>query len=266
MHPLLEKKGFILDVDGVIRRGDKPIPQAVKAVNRLIEMGKKVVFVSNNSTRSRKIYIQRFKDFGVNAKEDQMFLTTYVTATYIKQNYGKAKIFTTGEPGLVEELKLAGHQIVDYRDADILVVGSNRQISFEILTKALRMCLDQDKKYIATNPDKIFPSEDGPVPGTGMIIGALYWMTDRMPDCICGKPEKVIMEQALDYLQLKADEVVVVGDQIDVDVVAGKRVGAKTLLVLSGVTTEENLDRMIEKFDEKPDFILRDLSELFDTL
>jgi 4-nitrophenyl phosphatase len=264
MHPLLEKKGFILDVDGVIGRGDKPIPQAVEAVNKLISMGKRVVFVSNNSTRSRRIYMQRFKEFGVDISEEQMFLTTYVTATYIRQNYGKSKVFTTGEAGLAEELKLAGHEIVDYRDADILVVGSNRQISFEILTKALRMCLDRDKIYIATNPDKIFPSEDGPVPGTGMIIGALYWMTDRMPDCICGKPERVIMQQALEYLQLKAEEVVVVGDQIDVDVLAGKNIGATTLLVLSGVTTRQNLNRMVEKFNTKPDYILNDFSELFD--
>ena len=264
MHPLLEFKGFILDVDGVIGRGEKPIPQAVEAVNRLIEMGKKVVFVSNNSTRSRKIYLQRFKDFGVKVSEEQMFLTTYVTATYIRQNYGRARVFTTGEPGLVEELELAGHRIVDYDEAEILVVGSNRGINFEILTKALRMCLDRSKVYVATNPDKIFPSEDGPVPGTGMLIGALYWMTDRMPDCICGKPEKVIMEQALNYLQLKPDEVVVVGDQLDVDVLAGKRVGAKTLLVLSGVTTKENLDYMIKKFNVSPDFILDDLSKIFD--
>ncbi len=264
MHPLLEKKGFILDVDGVIGRGEKPIPPAVEAVNRLIEMGKKVVFVSNNSTRSRRIYMQRFKDFGVKIKEDQMFLTTYVTATYIKQSYGESKVFTTGEPGLVEELELAGHRIVDYKEADILVVGSNRQISFEILTKALRMCLDRSKPYIATNPDKVFPSEDGPVPGTGMIIGALYWMTDRMPDCICGKPEKVIMQQALEYLQLKPEDVVVVGDQIDVDVVAGKNIGATTLLVLSGVTTKQNFNRMIEKFNVRPDHVLDDLGKLFD--
>lgn len=264
MHPLLEFRGFILDVDGVIGRGEKPIPQAVEAVNRLMEMGKKIVFVSNNSTRSRRIYMQRFRDFGVKVSQEQMFLTTYVTATYIKQSYGESKVFTTGEPGLVEELELAGHEIVDYDKADILVVGSNRGINFEILTKALRMCLDRSKAYVATNPDKIFPSEDGPVPGTGMLIGALYWMTDRMPDCICGKPEKVIMEQALNYLQLKPEEVVVVGDQLDVDVLAGKRVGAKTLLVLSGVTTKENLNGMIEKFGVRPDFILDDLGQILD--
>ncbi|AGK60204.1 putative sugar phosphatases of the HAD superfamily [Archaeoglobus sulfaticallidus PM70-1] len=263
MHPLLSKKGFILDVDGVIGRGKKPIKPAISAVKKLIEMEKKVVFVSNNSTRSRRIYTRRFRDYGLEVDEDQMILTTYATAQYIKENYGKMRIFTTGEIGLIEELELAGHEIVDYEEAEMLVVGSNREINFELITKALRMCLSK-KPYIATNPDRIFPSEDGPIPGTGMIIGALYWMTGRMPDCICGKPEKVIMLKALEYLGLEAKDVVVVGDQIDVDVIAGKSINAETLLVLSGVTTRDNLENMIKKYGVKPDYVLEDLSKLFD--
>jgi 4-nitrophenyl phosphatase len=263
MHPLLEKKGFILDVDGVIGRGEKPIPKAVDAVKRLWSEGKKVVFVSNNSTRSRKIYVERFKGFGLEVDEGDMILTTYATSQYIRMEAGKARIFTTGEEGLIEELRLAGHDIVDYDEAKFLVVGSNRNINFEILTKALRLCLREEIRYIATNPDRIFPSEDGPVPGTGMIIGALYWMTERMPDVVVGKPSKVIMEQALDHLKLKSEDVVVVGDQIDVDVMAGRAIGAETLLVLSGVTTRENLDFMIKRFGEEPDYILDDLSGLF---
>ena len=142
-------------------------------------------------------------------------------------------------------------------------MGSNRGINFEIMTKALRLCLRKDIRYVATNPDKIFPAEDGPIPGTGMIIGALYWMTGRMPDVVIGKPSEVIMKEALDILGLKAEDVVVVGDQIDIDVKAGKAIGAETLLVLSGVTTKENLNEKIEKFGEKPDYILNHLGELF---
>ncbi|MCS7144763.1 MAG: HAD hydrolase-like protein, partial [Archaeoglobaceae archaeon] len=112
---------------------------------------------------------------------------------------------------------------------------------------------------IATNPDKIFPSEDGPTPGTGLIIGALYWMTGRMPDVVVGKPSKVIMLEALERLNLSAEDVVVVGDQIEVDVVAGKNIGAETLLVLTGVTKKEDL----EKASIKPDYILNSLEELF---
>ncbi|AEA46090.1 HAD-IIA family hydrolase [Archaeoglobus veneficus] len=263
MHPLLEKKGFILDIDGVIGRGETPIPEGVEAVKKLREFGKKLVFVSNNSTRSRTIMIDRFQRFGLDVHEDEMLLATFATARYLKREAGKAKIFTTGEKGLIEELELAGHEIVDYRDAEYLVVGSNRGINFEIMTKALRCCL-AGTRYIATNPDRIFPAEDGPIPGTGMIIGSLYWMTGRMPDVVIGKPSKVIMEEALDILGLKADEVVVVGDQIDIDVKAGKAIGATTLLVLSGVTTKENLEQMIERHGEKPDYVLDHLGKLFD--
>jgi len=261
MHPLLEKKGFILDIDGVIGRGERPIPEGIEGVRRLRELGKKLVFVSNNSTRSRTIMIDRFNRFGIEVSEDEMLLATFATARYLKREAGKARIFTTGEEGLIEELELAGHEVVDYSDAEYLVVGSNRGINFEIMTKALRCCL-AGIKYIATNPDRIFPGEDGPIPGTGMLIGALYWMTGRMPDVVIGKPSKVIMEEALDILGLKADEVVVVGDQIEVDVKAGKAIGATTLLVLSGVTTKENLRDMIKKHGE-PDYVLGSLRELF---
>jgi 4-nitrophenyl phosphatase len=263
MHPLLEKKGFILDVDGVICRGEKPIKEGVEAVKKLKELDKEVIFVSNNSTRSRRIFVERFSRFGLDVSEDEILLATFATARYIAREKRNAKVYTTGEIGLIEELELAGLEIVDYEDAEYLVVGSNRGINFEIMTKALRLCLRKDIRYVATNPDKIFPAEDGPIPGTGMIIGALYWMTGRMPDVVIGKPSEVIMKEALDILGLKAEDVVVVGDQIDIDVKAGKAIGAETLLVLSGVTTKENLNEKIEKFGEKPDYILNHLGELF---
>jgi 4-nitrophenyl phosphatase len=263
MHPLLEKKGFIMDIDGVIGRGEKPIQEGVKAVKKLEEIGKKFVFVSNNSTRSRRIMMERFERFGLDVGENEMLLATFATARFIAREKKNAKIFTTGERGLIEELELAGHEIVGYRDAEYLVIGSNRRINFEIITKALRACLDPNMRCIATNPDRIFPGKDGPVPGTGMIVGALYWMTGRMPDVIVGKPSEVIMKEALDILKLKPEEVVVVGDQIDVDVKAGRAINATTLLVLSGVTTKENLQRMVERFGDKPDYVLSNLSELF---
>jgi 4-nitrophenyl phosphatase len=263
MHPLLKKKGFIIDIDGVIGRGETSILEGVEAARKLKEIGKKVVFVSNNSTRSRRIMIDRFKRFGLEVDENEMLLATFATARFIAKEKQNAKIFTTGETGLIEELVLAGHEIVDYGDAEYLVIGSNRGINFEVLTKALRACLNPEIRCIATNPDRIFPSEDGPVPGTGMLIGALYWMTGRMPDVIVGKPSEVIMQEALDILGLKAEDVVVVGDQIDVDVKAGKAINATTLLVLSGVTTRENLQWMMERFGDEPDYILSNLGELF---
>lgn len=263
MHPLLEKEGFILDVDGVVCRGGKPIKEGIEAVKKLKDLGKKIIFVSNNSARSRRIFVERFNSFGLDVDENEILLATFATARFIARERRNAKVFTTGEAGLIEELELAGIRVVDYDEAEYLVVGSNRNISYEIMTKALRLCLNDSIRYIATNPDRIFPGEDGPIPGTGMIIGALYWMTGRMPDVVIGKPSEVIMKEALQILGLKAGDVVVVGDQIEIDVRAGRSIGAETLLVLSGVTTKDNLNEKIEKFG-KPDYILNHLGELFD--
>jgi|GEM_PF-3139511 4-nitrophenyl phosphatase len=260
MHPLLKKEGFILDIDGVIGKGETPITEGVNAVKKLKKAGKKLVFVSNNSTRSRSIMINRFRRFGLNVREDEMLLCTFATARYLSREKQGAKIYTTGERGLIEELELAGHKIVE-EEAEYLVVGSNRQINYDIITKALRYCLS-DVRYVATNPDRIFPSSSGPTPGTGMLVGALYWMTDRMPDVIVGKPSEVIMREALDILGLRADEVAVAGDQIEVDVKAGRNIGAETLLVLSGVTNADNIQKMIQRFGEEPDYILGHLGEL----
>ncbi len=262
MHPLLEKKGFIVDIDGVVGKSKTPIKEGVEAVRRLKEMGKKIIFVSNNSTRSRRILLDRLRDFGLEVDESEVLVATYATARLIARERPGAKVFTTGEEGLVEELKAAGLRIVDYDEAEYLVVGSNRGINFDLMTRALRACL-RGIRYIATNPDRVFPAEDGPIPGTGMIIGALYWMTGRQPDVIVGKPSKVIMEEALRMLNLDASDVAVVGDQIEIDIAAGKTIGAATLLVLSGVTTRENLKEMIERHGVKPDYVADTLLDIF---
>jgi len=256
-----DKKGYIIDIDGVIGKSVKPIPEGVEGAKRLIEMGKKVVFVSNNSTRSRRILLERLRSFGLEVSENDIVAATYATARFIEEERRNARVFTTGEEGLIEELELAGLRIVDYDEAEYLVVGSNRKISFDLMTKALRACL-RNARYIATNPDRIFPSDDGPIPGTGMIIGALYWMTGRMPDVVVGKPSPVIMKEALKVLGLDAKDVAVVGDQIDVDVAAGKAIGAETVLVLTGVTSKENLSSMIERYGMRPNYIFNSLREM----
>ncbi len=258
----MEIEGLILDIDGVISRGRKPIERAIEGYGILRDAGIRVVFVSNNSTRSRRIMFERFSSFGIDAEEEDLIIATHATAVYISRNYGKSRIYTTGEKGLQEELVNEGHELVDYRDAEFLVVGSNRGINFDIFTKALRLALDEKVRYVAVNPDKVFPAEDGPIPGTGLIIGALYWMTGRMPDATVGKPSKIIMEQAIERLGLERERIAIVGDQIDVDVLAGKNAGIKTILVLSGVTNESNYRKKVEEVGVEPDYVFRDLYEV----
>jgi len=131
------------------------------------------------------------------------------------------------------------------------------------MTEALRLCLRRDVRYVAVNPDKIFPAEDGPIPGTGMIIGALHWMTGREPDVVVGKPSDVIMREALEILSLDPEDVAVVGDQVEIDVLAGKKINATTVLVLTGVTTKDNLENKIREAGVEPDYVLNSLKDIF---
>ncbi len=255
-------EGLILDIDGVISRGRKPIERAIEGYRIIKELGIKTVFVSNNSTRSRRIMLERFKHFGVDVGEDELIIATHATAVHIAKENGSTKIYTTGEDGLKEELLNLDHEIVDYMNADYLVVGSNRGINFEIFTKALRLALDREVRYVAVNPDRVFPAEDGPIPGTGLIIGALYWMTGREPDVIVGKPSKIIVDQAIERLNVDRERIAIVGDQIDVDIMAGKNAGIKSILVMSGVTNQENYQEKVRQVGVAPDFVFEDLYEL----
>lgn len=255
-------KGLLLDVDGVISRGGKPIERAVEGYKLLKEHGIKTIFVSNNSTRSRRFTLERFRNFGLDVGEDEIVIATHATARLIANEKPGAKVYTTGEEGLKEELRNEGLEIVKYTEAEYLVVGSNRGINFQIFTEALRLALRKEVRYVAVNPDKVFPAEDGPIPGTGLIIGALYWMTGREPDAVVGKPSPIIMEQALEKIGLDKEDVAIVGDQLDIDIMAGKNVGIKTILVLSGVTTRENYKEMVEKYGVEPDYIFEDLYEV----
>lgn len=257
-----EIKGLLLDVDGVISRGGKPIEKAVEGYKLLKEHGIKTVIVSNNSTRSRRFTLERFRNFELDVTEDEIVVATHATAKFIAEEKPGAKVYTTGEDGLKEELRNEGLKIVEYTEAEYLVVGSNRGINFRIFTEALRLALKREIRYVAVNPDKIFPAEDGPIPGTGLVIGALYWMTGREPDVIVGKPSRIIMEQALERIGLRKEEVAIVGDQIDIDIMAGKNVGIKTILVLSGVTTRETYKEMVEKYGVEPDCVFEDLYEV----
>ncbi len=259
---LMNVEGLILDIDGVISRGRKPIERAIEGYRMIKELGIKIVFVSNNSTRSRRIMLERFKQFGLEVKEGELIIATHATAVYIAKESGKTRIFTTGENGLKEELLNLGHELVDYRDAEYLVVGSNRGINFEIFTKALRLALDNEIRYVAVNPDRVFPAEDGPIPGTGLIIGALYWMTGKQPDVVVGKPSRIIIDQAIERLGVDKEKVAIVGDQIDVDIVAGKNAGIKSILVMSGVTNQENYAEKVRETGATPDFIFDDLYDL----
>ena len=247
-HPLRRCKGFVFDVDGVLCRGEEIIPRAPETIERLRRGGKKVIFISNNSTKSREEYIAKFTRLGIPVIANDLVLSNYATARYVANEKPQAKVYMVGALGLRDEIELAGLELVDDPfQAEYVIVGSvfngKGQLTpenGERITGALRALYHANAKFVATNPDRIFPAKDGVVPGTGAVIGSLSYMVDRQPDAVIGKPSPYIVKIALNRLELAGKDCAIIGD-MDTDMLAGQGIGMTTILVRSGAMTEEKL-------------------------
>ncbi len=262
MQKLRDKNVFIFDVDGVIFAGSRLISGAKETIEFLRNLDKRVVFLSNNSTQSRRIYMKKFLKAGIDVKKEDFMLATTATASYISRRKPDARILTTGETGLKEELREKGLKVVNNpEECEFLVAASNRKITYEIFTRALRACLRKDVEYIAVNPDKVVPAEDGVVPGTGLVIGALYWLTGRKPKVI-GKPSPLIVKELLKKLDVRKDECVIIGDQPGIDIKVANKLGITSILVLSGAVNEKEWKVVCKREKVKPDIVLKNVREI----
>lgn len=249
-------KAFILDCDGVLWRGDIPVPGAAETVRALRACGKTVVFVTNNSTLSRRGYAEKMRRMGIEASIDDVYCSSYVTARVLKLK-GVKKVFVVGELGLIEELRGQGIELVEPEEAECLVAGLDRNLTYRKLAKALE-CLRNGALFVATNTDPTLPAERGVLPGAGAIVAALETASGRKPDVVVGKPSPTMFQVVLEEKRLYPTETLVVGDRLDTDVMGAKLAGLAAALVLSGATTPGDLasSRL------KPDFVLSSLSEI----
>jgi len=270
-------KAYILDLDGVIFRGSEVIAGAPDAVNRLRKSAR-VVFLTNNSTQSRDAVSARLNASGIRCREGDVITAGYAAAVYIRKRYGAQKIYPIGEAGLIRELKAEGHEIYPGEDrdrdcgrggvegscegsdndtvADFVVVGLDRDFTYEKLRIGLQNIL-AGAGLIATNTDPLLPVESGFLPGAGAIVRALETASGRSAFVI-GKPNPPMMDAVIDHLGLPAQECTLVGDRLETDILAGSRYGMKTVLVLSGVETEES----VRQSRIKPDAVIGSIVEL----
>ncbi|MCX6777995.1 MAG: HAD-IIA family hydrolase [Candidatus Micrarchaeota archaeon] len=255
--------GAIIDLDGVLYLGSTPIQGAPAAIRTLRSAGIKVRFLTNNSTLTRVAAAKRLSSMGMPAEEGDILASAYGAARYIKEKGGRSAL-VLGEDGLREELVNAGIEAIQAGRGQssgfqYTVVGLDRMADYGKMVDAMRCILD-GSKFVATNEDATFPTEMGDYPGAGVLVSAISTAVGRKPDVVIGKPNPYLFEFALEDMGLKPEEVVVVGDRIDTDIVGGKRVGAKTCLVLTGVKKNPNLESL--EGESKPDFILKSISEI----
>lgn len=250
-------------MDGVLYVGKRPIPGASKAIEHLRRKGKKLMFVTNKSTSTRRMYALLLRRMGIKAKESEIITSAYATTLYLKRVSPGAKVYVVGEKGLKLELKRGGFKVLseaEAGEADYVVVGMDRTFNYKKLTAALRALL-KGAEFIATNPDQTYPTEQGICPGAGAMIGALRGSANRGPKVVIGKPSPHMLKASLALLGVKASRAAVVGDKLDTDVLAGKRVGAKTVLVLTGVTPRVEAERA-KGTKLEPDLVLNSIREL----
>lgn len=235
-------------------RGSERIEAASDFVKRLKEKGIPYLFVTNNSSRTPAQVAEKLIRFDIPADERLVFTTSQATANYIHDRKKDASVYVIGEEGIKTAIEEKGFPLAG-EHADFVVVGIDRSISYEKLAVAC-LAVRNGAVFISTNGDIAIPTERGLLPGNGSLTSVITVSTQTKPIFI-GKPESIIMEQALKVLGTKKEETLMVGDNYDTDILAGMNAGMDTLLVHTGVTTKELLTR----YDRKPTYTVDSLNE-----
>lgn len=244
-------KALILDMDGVVWRGDSPIGDLPSIFKRIQARGLKYVFATNNSTKTSEQYVERLRGFGVEAEPWQVVTSSQAAARAIAQKFPDgSQVFVIGEDGLRAPLEQEGLEIVSLEDApqaQVVVMGMDRSVNFEKISEAA-LLVRKGIPFYATNTDKTFPTPRGQIPGAGAWVSIITTATNIEP-IVTGKPFPFLMDLSLERLGTKKEETLVVGDRLETDIAAGQNVGCPTALVLSGVSTKEQADQWSPKID-----------------
>lgn len=251
-------KGFVLDLDGTVYLSDELIPGVEQVLDNLRKRGYKMVFLSNKPLQNRKTYADKLTRLGIPTSEEQVINSSYVMADYLSQTAPGSYIYVVGEKPLIDELREAGLKISeDPEQIDYVVASFDRDFHYDKLQIAYEAIMN-GAGFVATNPDRTCPVKGGEVPDAAGMIGAIEGVTGKKVEEIAGKPSELMVEAALDRLQVKPEECLLVGDRLETDIRMGNKSGISTALVLSGVSSREDL----EKSSVKPTFVLKDLSQL----
>jgi len=248
-----------VDIDGVIVRGKSPIPGASEAIRELRAKGAKIIFVTNNSTRSRIEHANNLTNHGISVKADDIISTSYCAAKYAQEN-GLKTAYIVGEEGLEDELDRVNIQIFNenVKRVDAVIVGMDRALTYNKLATAHRL-ITGGAKFIATNTDATYPIENGEAPGAGAMIAAIQVSVGR-PPIILGKPNPFILNLALKEAHISVNNCAVIGDRPETDIAMANRGGCVGILVLTGISVSSNPLDYSE--DNRPTLIYKSLAEL----
>jgi NagD protein len=247
--------GYLIDMDGVIYRGNALIPGADRFIRELLASGVPFRFLTNNSQRTRRDVATRLQRLGIDVGEEHVFTCAVATARFLAQQKPQGTAFVIGEGGLLTALHTNGYAIVD-RDPDFVVVGEGRTFTCEVMEAALNMLLG-GARLVATNLDPNCPTHSGTRPGCGAVVAMLEAASGLRAFSV-GKPSPVMLRAARKELGLSTGQTIVIGDTMDTDILGGVQLGCRTILVLSGGTRREDLVR----YAYRPDKVVESIADL----
>jgi len=248
-------KSYLIDMDGVIVRGSELIPGADRFLARLQARGIKFLILTNNPMYTPIDLLHRLQRIGVNLTTDHLYTSAMATAHFLSQQKPQGTAFVIGESGLTQALHEVGYVLTDHAP-DYVVVGETTSLSYERLTQAVRL-VTEGARLIATNPDPSGPGEGGLVPACGAIAAFIESATGVTPYFV-GKPNALMMRNALRFLNEHSENAIMVGDRMDTDVRVGTEAGLETVLVLTGYTQRE----MVERYPYQPTRIVDSVADL----
>ena len=259
--------GIIFDMDGVIYRGNRPIEGAREVVKYLKKKEIPFLFLTNNSTKTPEMYREKLLSMGIDVPAERIITSGLATRLYMARHMEPGKIFVIGGKGLHEEMEKLNWGTVSpedcregkWREIRHVVVGLDPGLTYEKL-KYGTLAIRKGASFIGTNPDTTYPAEEGLYPGAGAIIASLKASTEKEP-LIIGKPNEPVYEIAKEKMG-RVDEIWMVGDRLDTDIAFAKRFGMNAIMVLTGVSTPED----VKNSPFKPDLILPSVKELLDYL
>lgn len=258
---LADKKYFLFDIDGTIAVDQILYPGSKELIDYIDSIGGRSFYITNNSVKSRKDYVDKFRGWGIETAKDQFMTASYATCRYLERHYKGKKLFVMGTPSFVEEVKGYGLLVTEeyQEDVECVVVGFDRTLRYDKVEAACRLLQYKEIDYIGTNPDLRCPTAFGFVPDCGGICQMISTAIDREPYYI-GKPNADIVTLCTDQVRAEKKEVLVVGDRLYTDIACGIYAGVETALVYTGEAKREDLSET----EFVPDYTFENIQELFE--
>lgn len=255
MEELRNKKGYLCDMDGVIYHGNRLLPGVKEFVDWLYRENKHFLFLTNSSDRSPEELQQKLKRMGLDVDASHFYTSALATAKFVSSQSPGCSAYVVGGSGLVMALHDAGIVMNDI-DPDYVIIGEGNTYTYENILKAVHL-VNKGARLIGTNSDLTCPTEDGMIPACRAMIAPIEMASGKTAYFI-GKPNPLMMRTGLRILGVHSAEAAMIGDRMDTDMVAGIETGIDTVLVLSGVTSRDD----VNSFPYRPRIILSGVGDI----